>query len=179
MTGRIIGTMQKHHVKYLLIGGGVASSAAAEAIRQRDREGEVLLIAQESTRPYHRPPLSKEALRTRHARAEYFAHPHSWYTDHDIELRTGRRASHLDTTRHAVTLDDGGEITYDRLLIATGATPKHLTIPGYDLPSLHYLRTFDDLERLHHAIDQAKAEGRAHTRSSVSSSSTAQRGRVA
>ena len=52
--------MHKHHVKYLLIGGGVASSAAAEAIRGRDREGEVLLVAQESTRPYHRPPLSKE-----------------------------------------------------------------------------------------------------------------------
>ena len=175
MNGRIIGTMTKHHVKYLLIGGGVASSAAAEAIRQRDREGEVLLVAQESTRPYRRPPLSKEALRTRHARAEYFTHPHGWYTEHGIELRTGRRASHLDTGRHAAVLDDGSEISFDKLLIATGAQPKHLTIPGHDLPSLHYLRTFDDLERLHHAIDKAKAEGHRQTRSD----SPTARGRVA
>jgi 3-phenylpropionate/trans-cinnamate dioxygenase ferredoxin reductase component len=170
--------MNKHHVKYLLIGGGLASSAAAEAIRERDREGEVLLITQESTRPYERPPLSKEALRNRQPRAAFFTLPLGWFADHGVELRTGRRASHLDTSRQAITLDDGNEISFDHLLLATGAVPRHLTIPGHDLPSLHYLRTFDDLERLHNAIDQAKAEGRAHTRSS-SSSSTTQRGRAA
>jgi 3-phenylpropionate/trans-cinnamate dioxygenase ferredoxin reductase subunit len=156
--------MNKHHVKYLLIGGGVASSSAAQAIRQLDREGEVLLISQEPTRPYRRPPLSKEALRSRQPRAHLFTHPEGYFTQHAIELRTGRRASHLDAARHAVILDDGGEISFDQLLLATGATPKHLTIPGHDLPSLHYLRTFDDLERLHHAIDKAKAEGRTHSR---------------
>jgi NADPH-dependent 2,4-dienoyl-CoA reductase/sulfur reductase-like enzyme len=156
--------MTNHHVKYLLVGGGVASSAAAEAIRERDRDGEVLLIAQESTRPYHRPPLSKEALRGRRPKATLFTHPPGWYVDHGVELRTGRRAAHLDTARNAVTLDDGKEVSYDRLLIATGASPKHLTIPGHDLPGLHYLRTLDDLERLHHAVDKAKAEGHRHAR---------------
>jgi NADPH-dependent 2,4-dienoyl-CoA reductase/sulfur reductase-like enzyme len=178
MIGVVIGTMNKHHVKYLLIGGGVASSAAAEAIRERDREGELLLITQEPTRPYHRPPLSKEALRNRQPRAAFFTMPLGWFAEHGVELRTGRRASHLDTARQAVILDDGKEISFDHLLLATGAVPRHLAIPGHDLPSLHYLRTFDDLERLHNAIDQAKAEGRAHTRAS-SSSSTTQRGRVA
>jgi 3-phenylpropionate/trans-cinnamate dioxygenase ferredoxin reductase subunit len=167
--------MTKHHVKYLLIGGGVASSAAAEAIRQRDTEGEVLLITQESTRPYNRPPLSKEALRNRQPRAAFFTKSPGWYTEHAVELRTGRRAAHLDTARQAVILDDGNEISFDQLLLATGAYPKHLTIPGHDLPSLHYLRTFDDLERLHNAIDKAKAEGRPHARSG----SGANRGRVA
>jgi 3-phenylpropionate/trans-cinnamate dioxygenase ferredoxin reductase subunit len=166
--------MNKHHVKYLLVGGGVASSSAAQAIRQRDHDGEVLLVTQESTRPYHRPPLSKEALRTRQPRTAFFTHAPGWFADHNIELRTGRRAAHLDTARQAVILDDGKEISFDRLLIATGAIPKHLTIPGHDLPSLHYLRTFDDLERLHHAIDKAKAEGRPHTRGGSTS-----RGRVA
>jgi len=165
--------MTRHHVKYFLVGGGVASSAAAAAIRERDREGELLLVTQESTRPYHRPPLSKEALRGRHPRSEFFTQPPGWYGDNGVELRTGRRAAHLDTSRHAVILDDGKEVTYDRLLIATGASPRHLTIPGHDLPSLHYLRTFEDLERLHHAIDLAKAEGRPQTRDS------ARRGRVA
>jgi 3-phenylpropionate/trans-cinnamate dioxygenase ferredoxin reductase subunit len=166
--------MNKHHVKYLLVGGGVASSSAAQAIRQRDHDGEVLLVTQESTRPYHRPPLSKEALRTRQPRTAFFTHAPGGFADHNIELRTGRRAAHLDTARQAVILDDGKEISFDRLLIATGAIPKHLTIPGHDLPSLHYLRTFDDLERLHHAIDKAKAEGRPHTRGGSTS-----RGRVA
>jgi 3-phenylpropionate/trans-cinnamate dioxygenase ferredoxin reductase subunit len=166
--------MTKHHVKYLLVGGGVASSAAAEAIRERDGEGEVLLVAQESTRPYRRPPLSKEALRNRQPRAAFFSHATGWYGERHIDLRTSRRATHLDTARNAATLDDGSEISYDRLLIATGASPRHLTIPGHDLPSLHYLRTFDDLERLHHAVDKAKAEGHRQTRAG----STA-RGRVA
>src|SRR3954466_14630230 len=101
--------MTKHHVKYLLVGGGVASSAAAEAIRERDREGEVLLVAQESTRPYHRPPLSKEALRNRQPRSAFFSHATAWYGERHIDLRTSRRATHLDTARNAVTLDDGHE----------------------------------------------------------------------
>jgi NADPH-dependent 2,4-dienoyl-CoA reductase/sulfur reductase-like enzyme len=167
--------MHHHHVKYLLIGGGVASSSAAEAIRGRDREGEILLVAQESTRPYHRPPLSKEALRSRQPRATFFSHALSWYSDHGIDLRTSRRATHLDTARSAVTLDDGKEVSYDRLLLATGASPRHLTIPGHDLPSLHYLRTFEDLERLHHAVDKAKGEGHRQVRGG----STTNRGRAA
>jgi len=166
--------MNKHHVKYLLVGGGVASSSAAEAIRQRDHDGEVLLVTQESTRPYHRPPLSKEALRTHQPRNAFFTHAPGWFVDHNVELRTGRRAAHLDTSRQAVILDDGKEVSFDRLLIATGATPKHLSIPVHDLPSLHYLRTFDDLERIHHAIDKAKAEGRPHVRGGSTG-----RGRVA
>lgn len=166
--------MSNPHVKYLLVGGGVASSAAAQAIRERDRDGAVLLINQEATRPYRRPPLSKEALRNRQARSMLFTQPAGWFAAHGVELRTGRRASHLDTARNIVTLDDGKEISFDRLLLATGASPKHLTIPGHDLPSLHYLRTFDDLERLHHAIDLAKLQGRPHTRGDSSL-----RGRVA
>src|SRR4051794_9332793 len=167
-------TMNHHHVKYLLVGGGVASSAAAQAIRERDREGEVLLISQEATRPYNRPALSKEALRARQPKAVLFTHPPGWYEEHGVELRTGRRVSHLDVARHAVTLDDGKEISYDRLLLATGASARHLTIPGHELPSLHYLRTFDDLERLHHAVDKAKAEGHRQTRAG-----STRRGRVA
>src|SRR5687767_5064911 len=100
--------MTKHHVKYLIIGGGVAGSAAAEAIRERDREGEMLLVTQESSRPYRRPPLSKEALRNRQPKAVLFTHPSGWYTEHGVELRTGRRASQLDTARHTAFFDDGG-----------------------------------------------------------------------
>ena len=84
------------------------------------------------------------------------------FAAHEITLRTNRRATRLDTTRHAVTLDSGEDILYDQLLLATGASPRHLDIPGRDLPNLFYLRTLQDADRLHHAIAQAQREGRPH-----------------
>jgi NADPH-dependent 2,4-dienoyl-CoA reductase/sulfur reductase-like enzyme len=148
--------MSNLHTKYLLIGGGLASISAAEAIRERDREGELLIVGQEINRPYHRPPLSKEFLRREKSHDEVFTHPSSWYEENRVRLRTGRRAARLDVARRAVTLDNAEEISFDRLLIATGAHARHLHIPGADLPNLYYLRTIEDAERLHHAIEQAQ-----------------------
>ena len=156
--------MNNLHVKYLLVGGGLASSSAAEAIRQIDQEGPVLLVAQEVTRPYHRPPLSKEYLRRQKSRAELFTREPGWFEQHHIELRTGRRVAHLDAGRMAAILDNGEEISFDRLLLATGAVPAPLQIPGAHLPNLFYLRTLDDCEVLHHAVDKARREGRSHDR---------------
>lgn len=156
--------MHNLHVKYLLVGGGLASSSAAEAIREVDREGSILLINAEVNRPYHRPPLSKEYLRRQKPRAELFAHEPQWFEKNHVALQTGRRVSHLDVPRMTAVLDNGQEISFDRLLLATGATPVPLTIPGALLPNLLYLRTIDDCDVLHHAIDKAKAEGRSHDR---------------
>ena len=156
--------MHNLHVKYLLVGGGLASSSAAEAIRAIDREGSILLVSQEVNRPYHRPPLSKEYLRRQKPRAELFTQEPHWFEKSHIELRTGRRVSHLDVARMTAVLDSGEEISFDRLLLATGATPTPLKVPGATLPNLFYLRTLDDCEVLHHAIDKAKLEGRPHAR---------------
>ena len=150
------------HVKYLLVGGGVASSAAAAAIRQRDRDGSLLLVGQEVHRPYNRPMLSKEYLLGRTARPDLFTQSDHWFADNHIEMRTGRRAARLDAPRRTVTLDSGEEVAFDHLLIATGATAKHLNIPGAELPNIFYLRTIDDADRLHHAIEKARNEGRRH-----------------
>lgn len=169
--------MNKLHVKYLIIGGGAAGAAAAEGVRSIDSQGEVLLISQESSRPYHRALLANAGLRDRLPRAAMFTHDPEWFRANHIELRTGRRATQLDAARHLVFLDDGQEITFDRLLLATGAAAKHLTIPGKDLPALHYLRTYEDLERLRHTIDNAKLHGLRHVRSGTASGS-ANRGRA-
>lgn len=150
------------HVKYLLVGGGVASSAAAEAIRQRDREGSMLLVGQEVHRPYNRPMLSKDYLLGRAARSALFTHADKWFSENRVEMRTGRRAARLDAARRTVTLDSGEDVAFDNLLIATGASAKHLTIPGTELPNTFYLRTIDDADRLHHAIEKARNEGRRH-----------------
>src|SRR5689334_7532393 len=113
--------MSNLHVKYLLVGGGVASSAAAQAIRARDGEGSILLVGQEINRPYRRAPLTNEYLCRASTRDALYTLPAEWFERNHVELRTGRRASHLDTTRRAVTLDNGEEISFDKLLLATGA----------------------------------------------------------
>ena len=154
--------MNNLHVKYLLVGGGLASSSAAEAIRAIDRDGSLMLVAQEVNRPYHRPPLSKEYLRREVPRATLFANEPDWFEKNHVQLRSGRRVSHLDVPRMSAVLDSGEHVAFDRLLIATGATPAPLDVPGRHLPNLFYLRTLDDVDVVHHAIDKAKAEGRPH-----------------
>lgn len=154
--------MSHQHVKYLLVGGGLASSSAAHAIREIDPVGSLLLIGQESTRPYARPPLSKEFLRGQKPREELFTDYVGFFSGHDVELHTGLRAVHLDPNRRLVSFDNGDEIAFDKLLIATGASPRHLAIPGAQLPNVHYLRNFADADRLHHAVEKAKREGRPH-----------------
>jgi 3-phenylpropionate/trans-cinnamate dioxygenase ferredoxin reductase subunit len=154
--------MSNLHVKYLLVGGGLVSSSAAGAIRELDSDGSILLVGQEINRPYHRPPLSKEYLRRQQSRAELTTQPVGWFAEHGIELRTGRRVAHLDTPRQTAALDSGEEVTYDRLLLATGAVPAPLDVPGAALPNVFHLRTIEDADRLHNAVDKAKREGRLH-----------------
>lgn len=124
----------------------------------------MLLVGQEASRPYDRPPLSKQYLRGRKTRSDLFSIPAEWFAAANVELRTGRRAAHLDTARHAVTLDDGQLISFDNLLIATGASPKRLTCAGADLPNVYYLRTLADADRLRNATDKALREGVRHAR---------------
>src|SRR5881394_3532709 len=117
--------MSAPHFKYILVGGGIASSSAAQAIRAIDTEGNVLLLGQEVNRPYHRG---------RQKQKDIFTLPDEWFIQHNVELRSGRRVSLLDTARRMVALDNGEEIAFDKLLIATGASPNRLKIPGADLP---------------------------------------------
>ncbi|MGE5608153.1 MAG: NAD(P)/FAD-dependent oxidoreductase [Bacillota bacterium] len=150
------------HVKYVLIGGGVASSAAVKAIRERDREGSALLVGQEVNRPYQRQSLNKEFLLGAKERAALFTVPDEWFAEQQVELQTSRRATRLDMARQTVTLDSGDEIGFTKLLIATGGSPVHLKIPGAEMANVYYLRTLDDAERLCNAIEKARQEGRPH-----------------
>jgi 3-phenylpropionate/trans-cinnamate dioxygenase ferredoxin reductase component len=152
--------VNRQHVKYLIAGGGVAGSAAVEAIRRHDPAGSVLFVGQEVNRPYNRSALSKGYLLRRTVRADLTALPIGWYAERHVELRTGRRVTHVDPARTCVALDSGEEISYDKLLLATGAGAKPLKIPGAELPNVYSLRTLGDAERLLHAIDTAKSSGR-------------------
>ena len=150
--------MSGRHVKYLIIGGGVAGSAAVEAIRRHDPVGSILFVGQESSRPYLRPALSKEYLRREIGRTAVSALPTAWYAERNVELKTGQRVSRLDTARLAAALASGEEISFDSALIATGAVPTALKIAGSELPGLHYLRTLEDADRLLHALDMIRAQ---------------------
>jgi 3-phenylpropionate/trans-cinnamate dioxygenase ferredoxin reductase component len=151
--------MLQNHYHYVLLGGGLTSSSAADAIRQRDPAGSILLVGQEVNRPYHRPRLNTQFLKGEQQRTEIVVEPPGWFNDRHIELTTGRRASNLDTSRRTVTLDSGEEIAFDKLLIATGASARRLGIPGANLPNVFSLRTLDDADRLHNAVGKALREG--------------------
>ena len=151
--------MSRHqHVKYLLIGGGLASSAAAKAIRNSDKDGSIYLLAQESSRPYHRPALSKDYLRGLKSREDLFTDFVGWFKENHIDLHTGSRAIALDVNRKCVSIETGDEIQFDKLLIATGASPIKLTVPGAQLANLFYLRNLEDADRLKHAIELASGQ---------------------
>lgn len=154
--------MSDIHVRYLLIGGGVASGAAVQGIRQIDPAGSIMLVGQEINRPYYRRRLGKDYLLGKVQHEDLFMQSDSWYIDQHVELHTGRAGSHLDVGRQVVTLDNGEEVSFDRLLIATGATAERLTAPGSDLPGIYHLRSIEEADRLRHAALKAIQEGHAH-----------------
>ena len=157
--------MNHRHVRYLLVGGGAASSWACQAIRALDHEGEMMLVGQEPTGPYVRSQLSREYLqRGSVGRETLFIQEPAWYAAHQIELHTSQPAARLDTGRQTVALASGLQVSFDKLLLATGATPNHLNVPGADLPNVYVLRGIADADRLHHALDTAKAQGQRHPR---------------
>src|SRR5580658_4418259 len=133
--------MNHHHVKYLLAGGGAASSAAAVAIRKLDSTNTLLMVGQESNRPYHRPPLSKDYLLRRTQHENLFTLSDRWFADNHVTLMTGRRVEKVDTARRTVILGNAEEISYDKLLLAIGASSRRLDFAGANLPNIFYVRT--------------------------------------
>jgi len=140
-------------MRYVLIGGGLASATAAEHIRKRDANGEITIIGAEKHPPYHRPPLSKEYLRGEAEVKDTLIQPEEWYREQKIEVLQGPRATALDPKARSVTLDNGRTLGGDRLLIATGAEPNRPPIPGLDLQGVHLLRTLDDSTAIRREIE--------------------------
>jgi 3-phenylpropionate/trans-cinnamate dioxygenase ferredoxin reductase subunit len=136
------------HQTFVIVGGGLAGAKAAETLRSEGFTGRVILICDERDHPYERPPLSKGFLTGSQERESVFVHEPAWYAQADIELHLGQPATHLDRAAKAVTLGDGTRIHYDRLLLATGAEPRRLDIPGTGLAGVHHLRRLSHAERL-------------------------------
>jgi 3-phenylpropionate/trans-cinnamate dioxygenase ferredoxin reductase subunit len=133
--------------QFVIVGAGLAGAAAAEELRDQGFTGKIVLIGMEQHDPYIRPPLSKDYLAGNESEVAWVK-PHEWYAQQNIELRLGTRVAAIDRAAHTVIFDGGEAVHYDKLLIATGSSPRRLVIPGAKLPGVHYLRTVDDSNAL-------------------------------
>jgi 3-phenylpropionate/trans-cinnamate dioxygenase ferredoxin reductase component len=127
--------------RMVIVGASLAGATAAETLRTEGWTGPIVLIGEENELPYERPPLSKGVLLGKDQPEVAQLHDRAWYDDNNVELRLGSKVNAIDTGAHKVTLDDGSEVEYDKLLIATGSRVRKLDVPGADLPGINYLRT--------------------------------------
>jgi 3-phenylpropionate/trans-cinnamate dioxygenase ferredoxin reductase subunit len=140
---------------FVIVGAGLAGAKAAETLRKKGFDGRVVLLGDETRRPYERPDLSKGYLIGEKQAEELYVHPQGYYAEHDIELRTGTTVAEIDSGRNEVRLADRETLPYDVLLLAPGAAPKRLPVPGGDLPGVVTLRTFEDSDDLRERIRRA------------------------
>jgi 3-phenylpropionate/trans-cinnamate dioxygenase ferredoxin reductase subunit len=137
---------------FVIVGGGLAGAKAAEALRDNNFDGELILFATEQHLPYERPPLSKEYLAGKKKLDEFTPHPADWYRDNRVDLRLGAPVKSVHSHGHRVEEADGDTLHYDKLLLATGSSPRRPPIPGADADGVHYLRTVDDSDALSAAL---------------------------
>ena len=137
---------------FLIVGASLAGAKAAETLRAEGFDGRVVLLGDEPQRPYERPPLSKEYLRGEKDFDAAAVHSAGFYDEQQIELRASTVVTGVDPGASEVTLSSGERIGYDRLLVATGAAPRRLSVPGADLDGVHYLRSVTDADTLRQAL---------------------------
>jgi nitrite reductase (NADH) large subunit len=134
-------------MKYLIAGGWAAGTTTAQHLRKLDLSSEITVVDAESVAYYPRPDLI-EYLAGRKSKDQLIVHGASWYGENRITLISGRRIMHVHAIEHEVTLDDGTAISYDRLLLANGASPFVPPLPGADQTGVFTLRTLDDADAL-------------------------------
>jgi 3-phenylpropionate/trans-cinnamate dioxygenase ferredoxin reductase subunit len=138
----------------VIVGASLAGAKAAEGAREAGFEDRIVLIGDEDTAPYERPPLSKAVLRGEADVESTRVHPDGFYAEHGIEV-VNDHVTGFDAKQRIVHLARGEAIRFDTSVVATGAEPRQLTAPGAELRGVHYLRTAGDSVRLHDAIRQA------------------------
>jgi 3-phenylpropionate/trans-cinnamate dioxygenase ferredoxin reductase subunit len=135
----------------VIVGAGQAAAQAVDVLRRKGHAGSLVVVGDEPALPYQRPPLSKKYLSGAMARDRLPIRHQSFYDEHRVDLRLGRRVTSLDRQACRLALDDGTELAYDALLLATGSRPRRLATPGSALEGIHYLRTMADTDRLREA----------------------------
>jgi 3-phenylpropionate/trans-cinnamate dioxygenase ferredoxin reductase subunit len=144
--------------RVVIVGASLAGATAAFTLRDEGFDGQVVLVGEEATPPYERPPLSKELLRGEAGLERAIVRPVDAYEAAGIELRLGTAALRVDPGSRQVELADGSSLAYDAVVVATGGRPRRLAVPGGDLESVFTLRRVEDAERIREA---AQAGARA------------------
>ena len=155
---KAVRTPKTSPASVVIVGAGAAGGAAAEMLRREGYEGPVTLIGADEFLPYDRPNLSKDYLAGNAPEEWIPLRPPEFYREQKIDAITGTTVASIDVKARQVTLSDGRSLGYGALLLATGAEPVRLTIPGADLPHVCYLRTLSDSRRI---IEKAKTASRA------------------
>jgi 3-phenylpropionate/trans-cinnamate dioxygenase ferredoxin reductase subunit len=138
----------------VVVGASLAGAKAAEAARDAGFDGRIVLVGDEAGPPYERPPLSKAVLRGEADAESTWVHPDGFYTEQDIDLVTDHVTA-IDTAERRIELASGDTLAFDRAVIATGAAPRRLAVPGAELDGVRYLRRIGDSLALHDAIRAA------------------------
>ena len=131
---------------FVIVGAGMTAASAAEALRQAEFDGRILIVGREPHLPYERPPLSKEYLRGEQGVDDLPVRGEDWYAEQEVEVRIGTEATALDPDGPSVELADGERIDADAVLLATGGTPRRM--PGPSSDRVLYLRTIEDCDRI-------------------------------
>jgi 3-phenylpropionate/trans-cinnamate dioxygenase ferredoxin reductase subunit len=163
--------METH--KYVIVGGGVAGGSACVGIRKVDAKGSIVLVAGERHPPYQRPSLSKGYLMGQEGPDRVLLKEDAYYTQNNINVLCGMRATRLEPGTHSIALDDGRVLGYEKLLLATGGYAWRLPMPGNDLPGVFTLRTIEDADSIRQAARpgmQALVVGGSFIGSEVASS---------
>jgi NADPH-dependent 2,4-dienoyl-CoA reductase/sulfur reductase-like enzyme/nitrite reductase/ring-hydroxylating ferredoxin subunit len=144
--------------KIVIVGGGAAGFAAADMLRRQEFRGSIVMLSSDAAPPVDRPNLSKDYLAGSAPESWVPLSPASFYAEAGIDLRLNTEVVSIDTKARNVVIAGGDNIPYDRLLLATGAEPVRLPIPGADQPHVHMLRSLADCRAI---IDSAKGARRA------------------
>jgi len=153
---RRYGSRESPPASVVIIGGGAAGLAAADMLRREAYDGPITMISADDSPPCDRPNLSKDYLAGTAQEDWIPLRSPEFYTDNRIELLLNSRVSSIDVARREVVLENGSRRSFGALLIATGAEPIHLPIPGADAPHVHYLRSFADSKAIIQETQQAK-----------------------
>jgi NADPH-dependent 2,4-dienoyl-CoA reductase/sulfur reductase-like enzyme/nitrite reductase/ring-hydroxylating ferredoxin subunit len=140
----------------VIIGGGPAGNMAAETLRDEGYAGPITMLSADADLPADRPNLSKDYLAGRASEEWALLRPADFYPEKGIDLRLNTRVARIETGQRAVELADGSRLTYGALLLATGAEPVRLDVPGATLDHVHYLRTLDDSRTLIAKAEKAR-----------------------
>jgi 3-phenylpropionate/trans-cinnamate dioxygenase ferredoxin reductase subunit len=133
---------------FVIIGGGDAGFAAASTLREEGAAGSILVVSRDPEPPYDRTAVSKGYLGGEKSHDDVLLGGAGWFADHDVELRNRTSALKIDPQAHTVTLSNKEDVSYGKLLLATGANVNRLHIPGGDLDGLHYLRTLGNADSI-------------------------------